>query len=233
MTVGAGTSPTGTVDGESDASADGRLEEERARTILERAAALDAKRSSEVDVGQLREAASAAGISLEAFEQALREETRGADPRERGSRAVSPVASSPSASQVSHYASVLRDLLGDDATVQVVEDRIEARDRDGVTVSVSPSSGEATAAILTEASLKARLFAIAAPLVIPLIFAIGIAFEEEEAGVGILLGALMAVAGAAAATIVLDRRERKQLRKKAERLRRQLQRMLGPGPDQG
>jgi hypothetical protein len=35
------------------------------------------------------------------------------------------------------------------------------------------------------------------------------------------------------ATVVSDRRERKALRKKAERIRRQLQRMLGPGPERG
>lgn len=233
MAVDTGRSPAETLDDAAEGDGGGRLDEDRARKILERAAALDAERSSEIDVAQLREAAAAAGISREAFEQALREDHQAESPAPRkGAREAAVVSTAPSASQVSHYAGVLRDLLGDDATVQVVEDRIEARDKDGVTVSVSPTSGEATAAIVSEASLKSRLFAIALPFLIPFVFAIILAFEEEEAAIGILIGALMAVVGASVATVVASRRERKRLRKKAERLRRQLQRMLGPGSDQ-
>jgi len=211
-----------------------RLGENRARQILERAAALDAKRSSEIEIGQLKEAAAQAGISGEAFDQALREDAESSSSRGEvgygGARPASAV-TAPRAEQVSHFAGLLRDLLGDDAQVVVIEDRIEARDSDGVTVSINPSSGDTTAAILSEAPLRRRLLAIALPVVIPFFFGLVIGMEEEEAGVGVFVGALLAVIGALVATVVSDRRERKALRKKAERLRRQLQRMLAPGTE--
>ena len=64
-----------------------RLPEEAARRLLERATELEAARSADVSVGELREAAREAGITPSAFEQALAE-FRGAVPS-------SPVAPAP------------------------------------------------------------------------------------------------------------------------------------------
>jgi hypothetical protein len=50
-----------------------RLPEEAARRLLARASELEAKRSSELTVAELREAAREAGIAPGAFEQALAE----------------------------------------------------------------------------------------------------------------------------------------------------------------
>ena len=55
-----------------------RLPEEVARRILERASELEAARSAELSVAELREAAREAGITPTAFEQALAE-IRGTD----------------------------------------------------------------------------------------------------------------------------------------------------------
>jgi hypothetical protein len=229
-----GRSSTGTLEGPASGGANHRLGEERARQILERAAALDAKRSSEIDIAQLREAAAAAGISLEAFEQALREDAQAAGGEPAGREGARPASAliAPSSAQVSHYAGILRDLLGEDAQVVVVEDRIEAQDGEGVTVSINPSSGDATAAVLSEGRLRRRLLAVALPIVIPFFMGMAVLIEEEEAGIGLIVGAMLAVTGSLVATVVSDRRERKALRRKAERIRRQLQRLLGPGPDQ-
>jgi hypothetical protein len=60
---------------QSTQSVPARIAEDRAAKILERAAALDAKRNSEIEIDQLREAAEDAGISREAFEEALREQS--------------------------------------------------------------------------------------------------------------------------------------------------------------
>jgi hypothetical protein len=56
-----------------------RLPEEAARRLLERASQLEAARSGEPSVAELREAAREAGIPPAAFEQALAE-FRGTDP---------------------------------------------------------------------------------------------------------------------------------------------------------
>jgi hypothetical protein len=56
-----------------------RLSEEAARRLLERATELEAARSAGLSVAELREAAREAGITPDAFEQALTE-FRGADP---------------------------------------------------------------------------------------------------------------------------------------------------------
>jgi hypothetical protein len=45
----------------------GRISEEKAALVLDRAAKIDAGRGKWLDVGELREAALEAGISLEAF----------------------------------------------------------------------------------------------------------------------------------------------------------------------
>jgi hypothetical protein len=50
-----------------------RLPEEAARRLLERASQLEAARSTELSVAELREAAREAGITPDAFEQALAE----------------------------------------------------------------------------------------------------------------------------------------------------------------
>lgn len=203
-------------------SSDDRLDEERARRILERAAAFDAERSSEIEIGQLREAAAAAGISPESFDRAIREQS-GAGSR---SSAFSPVRT-PDAVDVTRYAGVLRDLLGDDVRITVVEDRIEARDEDeGVRVSIVPSSGEATATVMAHASLPRRIMAIVGPALIPASFGFLLALDAEDAGVGMMIGVVLTVLAAALGTIFSHRREEKELEKKGERVRRQLQRML-------
>ena len=56
-----------------------RLPEEAARRLLQRASELEAARSAQVSVAELREAAREAGITPGAFEQALAE-FRGTDP---------------------------------------------------------------------------------------------------------------------------------------------------------
>ena len=59
-----------------------RLPEEAARRLLERATELEAARSAELSVAELREVAREAGITPGAFEQALAE-FRGTDPSSR------------------------------------------------------------------------------------------------------------------------------------------------------
>jgi hypothetical protein len=216
----------------------GRVAEDRARQLLERAAALDAKLSSEVDVAQLREAAAAAGLSSEAFDQALREQIEApstvSSAPGRASDRGSPLHGTPTApapAEVSHYAGLLRDLLGEDARVAVVDDRIEAYEDDGVTISITPSRGDATVSILAEGRLRRRILAICLPALLPLFLAVLIAWDEEDAAIGVLAGVLLSLVGAVVATVVSEVREQKALRKKTDRLRRQLQRMLGPGPE--
>lgn len=212
-----------------DPSSDDRLDEERARRILERAAAFDAERSSEIEIGQLREAAAAAGISPESFDRAIREQS------DTGSRSstVSAVRT-PDAVAVTRYAALLRDLLGDDVRITVVEDRIEARDEDqGVRVSIVPSSGEATATVMARASLQRRISAIVWPALIPAFFGFLLALEEGDPGIGVMIGVVFTVVAAGIGTLVSHRREEKELEKKAERVRRQLQRMLGSLPFDG
>ena len=207
-----------------------RLPEDRASRVLERAAALDAKRSSEVEVADLREAAAAAGISREAFDEALREQAGpGADGMGAGDRRVR----TPKAQEVAYYARLLRDLLGDEAEVVVAEDRIECRDRDGVTVSINPS-GDATAALVAEGTLGRRLRALTLPALIPAFISFLIVIEADELGGGMLIGIFLALVASVIGTVVSHRREKRALRKKAERLRRQLQRLLLlPPPDAG
>jgi hypothetical protein len=66
-----------------------RLPEEAARRVLERASELEAGRSAELSVAELREAAREAGIAPVAFEQALAE-YRAADPASLVEAAPSP-----------------------------------------------------------------------------------------------------------------------------------------------
>jgi hypothetical protein len=54
-------------------SGTGRISEEKAALVLDRAARIDAGHGKWLDVSELREAALEAGISLEAFERALLE----------------------------------------------------------------------------------------------------------------------------------------------------------------
>jgi hypothetical protein len=224
--------PSGAVDTREESPRSERLAEERARQILERAAALDAKHSSEIDVEQLREAAVAAGISAEAFEQALREDAESAGARRAAAtHGTGGVARVPSSAQVAHFSGMLRDLLGEDTRVVVDEDRIEARDKDGFTVTVSPSSGDATATVAAHGRFRDRIFHIVAPAIVPMAMGFLLMFEEEEAGIGLMLGVLFAVLATLVGGWFHHRKEREKLRKKAERIRRQLQRMLGPGKD--
>jgi hypothetical protein len=222
-------SRVGTLEEPPEIAGGARLPEDRASRILERAAALDAKRSSEIEVEQLWEAAAQAGISREAFDEALAEHAR--PEREGRDRRT---ARAPRASEVAYYADLLRDLLGEDAQIGVVEDRIESRDGDGVTVSITPSSGEATAAVVAEGNLRRRLLALTLPALLVVFTSFLVLIEEDEFGGGMLLGVLLAVVASAIGTVISHRRERKALRKKAERLRRQLQRLLLlPPPDAG
>lgn len=222
-----GRATAGTLEGSKRPSSSDRLDEERARQILERAAALDAERSSEIEIGQLREAAAAAGISAESFEQAMREQSESDSPS--GPPAVGRPARTPGTAEVSHYAGVLKDLLGDDAQVTVVEDRIEGRDRTGLAVSISPSSGDVAAAIVAEGSLSRRLAAIVLSSLIPAFLGLVISTEEPDAGVLLVIGVVLAVVASGIGTFFSHKRERKDLEQKAERVRRQLQRMLKPG----
>ena len=210
-----------------DSGSGDRLHEERARQILARAAALDAERSSEIEIDQLREAAAAAGISPAAFEQALKEEIRGVSGDGRpGGTAVR----APAAAQVAHFAHLLRDLMGDDVQVVVVDDRIEARDEDGICVSIHPSRN-ATATVVASRSLQRRLLALALSSILPTFFGFMLAMDEEDAGIGVMVGVLLMFIASAVGLFASHRRETRELEKKADRVRRQLQRMLGPGTD--
>jgi hypothetical protein len=200
-----------------------RLGEERARAILERAAALDAKRSSEIELDHLREAAAAAGISGEAFEQALREQSGGdsvsAVPARRGTA-------------VARYSDLLRDLLGEETEVVVKDDRIEGRTADGVTVSIDPN-GHAAASIVLRSSLARKLLAIAGPASLPGLLGFLLAIEEGDPGIGMMLGVFLTVVAAGAGTAFSHLREKKKEQRTAERLRRQLQRLLDKAPWRG
>ena len=66
-----------------------RLPEEAARRLLERASELEAARSAELSVAELRAAAREAGIAPSAFEQALAEYRR-ADPSSLATAALAP-----------------------------------------------------------------------------------------------------------------------------------------------
>lgn len=202
-----------------------RLDEERAKRILERAAALDAERSSEIELAQLREAATSAGISPEAFDQAMREDEDG-ESAETDDGDGGALVRRPGRSEVTHYAALLKDLLGDEAQITVVEDRIEGRMDDGVTVSINTSSGEAAAAIVADGSLKRRLMVLGASAIPPWFFGFLLALEEEAPGVGWMLGVIVTAVAAGIGLFVSHRREKKELEGKADRVRRQLQRMI-------
>lgn len=213
-----------------------RIPEERAAKILERAAALDAKHNSEIEVDQLREAAAGAGISLAAFEEALAEQGDEVSPaghRRSGSSVLLGDAGPPgfTMSDVTYYSSLLRDVLGEEGQISVT-DVIEWKDPEGVTASVSPSRSGVTATVTAEGRLRRKLLGMMwAVLPLLLVTFIG-AFEEDELlimFVGGLIGLVLAMVGAT----LSDRRERKALRKKVERIRRQLQRLLAPGPEAG
>ena len=214
--------PTGE---EADRSA-ARIKEELAAKILERAAALDAERRTEIEVDQLRQAAAGAGISRESFEQAMRETGReeGA-PDALTERAPTRLAAR---SDFAHYASALRDLLGDEGELFYYEDRIEWRDR-GLLVSVVPSADGVTTAVSAEGSFLRRMLAVFLPTLVPLLFTLMVAFEDDEALL-VFLGVLLGVAASLIGVWVSYLRERKALRRRVERIRRQLERFLPPGP---
>lgn len=199
-----------------------RLDEKRARSILERAAALDAERSSEIDVDELRQAAAAAGISREAFDAALREGRD--DPRLPGSSLA------PSPSSTAYCIDLLKDLLGHDAEIAVVGERVEGRSRNGVTASIDPSTGQVTGAAFTRSSLLRRLTANTLGAILPLLLAFIVLAEDGDAGTGMLVGVLFTLVSVSIGTVISHRRELKELEQDADRLRRQLRRMLGsPG----
>lgn len=206
-----------------------RIADDRAARVLDRAAALDAKRNSEIEVDQLREAAAGAGISREAFEEAMREvegEARG--PRPDG---LPGLRAAPSQADFAYFTQLFRDVLGDDGQLTVVGDRIEWRDDEGLTVSVNPTRGATTAAVSAEGRLRSRLVTIFLSTVIPLLVTFMLAFEDEDAALGALIAILMMTFFAVVGSVFAHRRERKRLRKKVDRLRRQLQHLLGPGPE--
>jgi hypothetical protein len=210
-----------------------RIGEERAARILERAAALDAKRSSEIELDQLREAAAAAGISREAFDEAMEEPD---DTPDAGARALPPKLNwrgqgVPTVNPVhfAHYTALLRDVLGDDGQVMVVEDRIEWSNDEGLIVSVNPSTKFSTAAVSLEGRLGGRLWAISLAILPVMLFFFMFAMEDEEALIAVM-GAFLALCAGWIGVTIHYRHERKELRKKAERLRRQLQHLLPSGP---
>jgi hypothetical protein len=65
------------------------------------------------------------------------------------------------------------------------------------------------------------------PALLPIAVFFLIAIEEEEAAIA-LMGAFFALIASIGGTWFQHRREQKALRKKAERVRRQLQRLLAP-----
>ena len=130
-----------------------------------------------------------------------------------------------------HYAALLRDLMGEDGQVVVEEDRIECSDSDGLTVTISPSSGHTTAAVTAVGKLSRRLLGSTLPLVIPGLFGLMVVRADEDIGFGMFFGVLMAAVVSVVGGIISHRREQKALRKKSEQVRRQLQRMLDTLPD--
>jgi hypothetical protein len=206
-------------------SAPGRIADDRAAKILERAAALDAKRNSEIEIDQLREAAADAGISAEAFEQALREHAGvGSEPKKgRTNVDAAGLASRLGSADVAHYASLLRDVMGDGQLT--VGDAVEWRGEDGLTVAVAPGASNVTAAVSAEGRLRSRLLGVILPALLPLVFFFAIGIEEEEALIA-FMGALVTLAASVAGTVFVHRREKKAQRKETERIRRQLQRLL-------
>ena len=219
-------SSTGLVGNRPDAASE-RLGEERAREILSRAAALDAKRSSEIDVAQLREAAAGAGISAEAFDEAIREHMHEA----RGRTSGADLVCAPRAAAVAHFGGLLRDLLGEDAQVVVVGDRIEGRDGRGLAISIDPNSRDAKASLVAEGSLERRLVALALPATLPGFLGFLLMLEEGDPGTGMMLGVLLGAIASGIGLTISYTRERRALRRKVERIRRQLQRMLSPGDE--
>jgi hypothetical protein len=210
-----------------------RIAEDRAAKILERAAALDAKRNSEIEIDQLREAAADAGISREAFEEALREQAEQLGAAKDGKRGAGTTRAgyntALASTDVAHYAALLRDVLGEDGEVRV-SDVIEWRDDEGLTVTVSPSSGGVTAAVTAEGRLRSKLKGVILPALLPLAFFFVMAFDEEEALVGFICALIVTILSATG-TFFTHQREQKALRKKAERIRRQLQRLLAPAAE--
>jgi len=203
----------------SDHGTGARLDEDRARSILERAAALDAERSSEIDVDELRQAAAGAGISREAFDAALREGSPASD--------GSGTSLSTTTATAAYYIDLLKDLLGDDAEVSVVGDRVEGRGPRGVTASIDPSTGQVTGAAFTRSSLLRRLTANTLAAILPLLLSFIILAEDGDAGGAMLGGVLLTLFSVSIGTIISHRRELKELEQDADRLRRQLRRMLG------
>jgi hypothetical protein len=209
-----------------------RIPEERAAKILERAAALDAKRNSEIEVEQLREAAHDAGISREAFEEALAEQAAangvsggGAGGR-TGVRVRDAGGAGMAMADVTYYSTLLRDLFGDEGEISV-SDVIEWKDPEGVSASVSPSRHGVTATVAAEGRLRRKLLAMFWA-VLPLLLVTLVATAEEDEFIIMFFGALFALVLGMLGVTLSDRRERKALRKKVERMRRQLQRLLGP-----
>jgi hypothetical protein len=195
------------------------------------AAALDAKRSSEIELDQLREAAAAAGISREAFDEAMEEQEDSPEAslralpsklnwRGQGTPTVSP-------SHFAHYTSLLRDVLGDDGQVMVVEDRIEWSNDEGLVVSVNPAARSSTAAVSLEGRLGGRLWAVTLAILPIFLFFFALGVEEEEALLA-AMGAGFAWGAGVIGIYIQHRRERKALRKRAELIRRQLQHLLPP-----
>ena len=126
---------------------------------------------------------------------------------------------------VAHYASLLRDVMGDGQLT--VGDAIEWRDEDGLIVAVVPGASTVTAAVSAEGRLRARLMGVILPALLPLVFFFAFALEEEEAFLA-FMGALVALLASVAGTVFVHRREKKKQRKETERIRRQLQRLLTP-----
>jgi hypothetical protein len=208
-----------------------RIGEERAARILERAAALDADRSSEIELDQLRDAAFAAGISNEAFDQAMAEIDAGFDPHASSKKGSGPSVrhsmgpSTVSSADFAHFTAVLRDIMGDDGSVSLVEDRIEWHDKSGVSVSVSPTGRGTTTAVAVEGKLKSRLLAIGIPAAVMGAMSILFTAAEDDLFAG-MLAMLISTPVYLFTAWRSHKKEQLKLRKKAETIRRQLQRLL-------
>ncbi|NNF14997.1 MAG: hypothetical protein HKN72_17355, partial [Gemmatimonadetes bacterium] len=166
----------------------------------------------------LRQAAAGAGISREAFDAALRE--GGPTPPQGSGMALSP-------STATYYMDLLKDLLGDDAEISVVGERVEGRSKRGVTASVDPSTGQVTGAAFTRSSLLRRLTANTLGAMLPLLISFIVLAEDTDMGAAMLGGVLSTLVFVSIGTIISHRRELKELEQDADRLRRQLRRMLG------
>lgn len=212
-----------------------RIADERAAKILERAAALDAQHSSELSLDQLREAAVGAGISGDAFDQAMREvDDAGAEENSRTGKGGRPVglAHAFQHPEVARLAALLSDTQEDSGQLTVIGDRLEWRDGRGLVVSITPSGDGAAAMVAMEGELRTRLKAVIGASMVPLaFFFVGmVASEGEAAFVGGFFAVVFTAMAACIGTARSFRREQNRLEKRMEWMRDRLARALTGRP---